>query len=67
MSWSGWGSGQAKNPLVTVRKLKFDETEMAYLEADEIRPLLDALAAEDSDAGLIADVCLSTGARWGGG
>ncbi|MBA6092724.1 tyrosine-type recombinase/integrase [Pseudomonas monteilii] len=38
---------------------------LAYLEADEIRPLLDALAAEDSDAGLIAEVCLSTGARWG--
>lgn len=41
------------------------ETEMAYLEAAEIRPLLDALAAEQSDGGLIAEVCLSTGARWG--
>ncbi|MBK0058238.1 tyrosine-type recombinase/integrase [Pseudomonas sp. S44] len=57
--WSG------ENPLSAVRKLKFDETEMAYLEADEILPLLEALTAEDSDAGLIAEVCLSTGARWG--
>ncbi len=59
------GEWTGENPLATVRKLKFDETEMAYLESDEIRPLLDALAAEDSDAGLIAEVCLSTGARWG--
>ncbi|MBH3375292.1 tyrosine-type recombinase/integrase [Pseudomonas juntendi] len=59
------GEWPGENPLATVRKLKFDEAEMAYLEADEIRPLLDALAAEDSDAGLIAEVCLSTGARWG--
>jgi len=47
--WPGWG-WTGENPLAVVRKLKFYEGEMAYLEADEIRPLLDALAAEDSDA-----------------
>lgn len=57
--WSG------QNPLANVRALKFDETEMIYLDVDQIRPLLDALAQEDSDAALIAEVCLATGARWG--
>lgn len=59
------GEWTGENPLAMVRKLKFDEAEMAYLEAEQIQPLLDALAAEDSDAGLIAEVCLSTGSRWG--
>lgn len=59
------GEWTGDNPLALVRKLKFDEAEMAYLEVDDIRPLLDALAAEDSDASLIAEVCLATGARWG--
>ncbi|WP_419737528.1 phage integrase [Pseudomonas sp. COR18] len=59
------GEWVGENPLAMVRKLKFDEAEMAYLEVDDIRPLLEALAAEGSDAGLIAEVCLATGARWG--
>lgn len=59
------GEWAGENPLSMVRKLKFDEAEMAYLEADDLQPLLDALAGENSDAGLIAEVCLSTGARWG--
>ncbi|MDC0686189.1 tyrosine-type recombinase/integrase [Mitsuaria sp. RG] len=57
--WSG------ENPLAKVRKLKFDEAEMAYLDAEQIRPLLDALGHRDADVRLIAEVCLSTGARWG--
>lgn len=59
------GEWLGENPLAKVRKLKFDEAEMAYLSADQIPELLQALAAEDSDAGLIAQVCLATGARWG--
>lgn len=59
------GEWTGENPLALIRKLKFDEAEMAYLEADEISSLLGALALEESDAGLIAEVCLSTGARWG--
>lgn len=57
--WSG------ENPLDMVRKLRFDEPEMAYLSGDQINALLTALAATDSDVGLIAQVCLATGARWG--
>lgn len=59
------GEWDADNPLDKVRKLKFDETEMAYLLADQIHLLLSDLATRDSDAGLIAEVCLATGARWG--
>lgn len=57
--WSG------DNPLAKVRKLKFDETEMVYLTSEQIKALLDDLASRDSDASLIAQVCLATGARWG--
>ncbi|WP_339433292.1 phage integrase [Pseudomonas sp. EA_65y_Pfl2_P78] len=59
------GEWDADNPLGKVRKLKFDETEMAYLLAEHIQELLCDLAKRDSDAGLIAEVCLATGARWG--
>lgn len=59
------GEWKGENPLAKIRKLKFDEAEMAYLSVDQIPELLQALAAEDSDAGLIAQVCLATGARWG--
>jgi len=59
------GEWDADNPLGKVRKLKFDETEMAYLLSEQIQQLLGDLATRDSDAGLIAEVCLATGARWG--
>ena len=60
------GEWAGDNPLAKVRALKFDEAEMAYLEIEQIRPLLNALAAEEtSSAALIAEVCLSTGSRWG--
>lgn len=57
-----WGSD---NPLTGVRKLKFDETEMVYLLTEQIEALLGDMANRDSDACLIAQVCLATGARWG--
>ncbi|WP_438307458.1 phage integrase [Pseudomonas guariconensis] len=59
------GEWTGENPLAKVRKLKFDETEMVYLDSGQIEPLLDALGAEDADVRLVAEVCLSTGARWG--
>lgn len=59
------GEWAGDNPLARVRALKFDETEMAYLSAEQMVELLQALILEDSDAGLIAEVCLATGARWG--
>jgi len=59
------GEWTGDNPLAKVRSLKFDEAEMAYLSAEQIQDLLEALAAGESDAALIAEVCLATGARWG--
>jgi site-specific recombinase XerD len=56
--WSG------ENPLGKVRGLKFDETEMAYLSADQINPLLADLDSRSIAAGVVARVCLATGARW---
>ncbi|MBS7559373.1 tyrosine-type recombinase/integrase [Pseudomonas sp. RC4D1] len=57
--WSG------ANPLAKIRKLKFDEAEMAYLVAEQIPGLLRGLGDETAHVRLIAEVCLSTGARWG--
>ncbi|WJM90969.1 tyrosine-type recombinase/integrase [Pseudomonas brenneri] len=59
------GEWEGDNPLANVRKLKFDETEMVYLVAEQITALLDDLKARDSDSALIAELCLATGARWG--
>jgi integrase len=38
---------------------------MAYLTTEQIGALLADLGGRESDAGLIAEVCLATGARWG--
>ncbi|SED87019.1 phage integrase [Pseudomonas costantinii] len=59
------GEWETDNPLAKVRKLKFDETEMVYLLDDQIVALLGDLHQRDSDACLIAQICLATGARWG--
>ncbi|HCF4327088.1 tyrosine-type recombinase/integrase [Pseudomonas aeruginosa] len=59
------GEWTGDNPLAKVRALKFDEAEMTYLSGEQIAELLQALAAEESAAALIAEVCLATGARWG--
>lgn len=56
-----WSGG---NPLSNVRGLKFDQTEMAYLATEQIFPLLSKLDECPSDVGVIARVCLATGARW---
>ncbi|MDD2101243.1 phage integrase [Pseudomonas putida] len=58
------GEWQGDNPLGKMRALKFDETEMAYLSAAQIPPLLANLDSSSKAAGLIARICLSTGARW---
>lgn len=58
------GEWKGENPLGKVRRLKFDEPEMAYLEKDQIQPLLNALDKISVSAGVVARVCLATGARW---
>lgn len=56
--WSG------ENPLKKVRALKHDEAEMGYLSAGEIPILLAKLDRHPSTVGMVARVCLATGARW---
>lgn len=58
------GEWAGDNPLGRVRALKFDETEMAYLTAEQIPTLLDELDYRSPAAGMVARICLSTGARW---
>ena len=58
------GEWKSENPLGKVRRLKFDEPEMAYLDKDQIPPLLNALDRISVSAGVVARVCLATGARW---
>lgn len=57
--WSG------DNPFSKIRKLKHKETELTYLEDEQINRLLTALDLSDSHAKITARVCLSTGSRWG--
>jgi integrase len=58
------GKWDKENPLRKVRSLKFDETEMSYLSLEQIQLLLAHLDQIPSDVGLVARVCLATGARW---
>ncbi|MEJ1226521.1 tyrosine-type recombinase/integrase [Pseudomonas sp. CCNWLW56] len=58
------GEWKGENPLGKVRGLKFDETEMAYLEPDQIKLLLDDLDDRSPTTGVVARICLATGARW---
>lgn len=58
------GEWKGENPLGKVRRLKFDEPEMAYLEKGQIQLLLNALDRISVSAGVVARVCLATGARW---
>ena len=58
------GQWEGENPVSKVRALKFDETEMAYLEAEQISVLLADLDNRDIATGVVARICLATGARW---
>lgn len=50
-----------KNPFHEVKRLKAEQTEMAYLSQDEITRLLGLLSGDDLKAVM---VCLATGGRW---
>lgn len=53
------------NPLKNIRKFKIHETELAYLNSEEMLLLLETLKeGKNPHAYLIAKICLSTGARW---
>ena len=55
------------NPLAKVRPLRLQERPLSFLSAPQIKEVLDALDARDRTPGigLVARVCLATGARWG--
>jgi len=60
------GEWNSTNPLRKVRQIKTDQTELAYLTLEQIEQLLIELdnAPKNKDAGIVARVCLATGARW---
>lgn len=55
------------NPLINVRPLRLQERPLSFLSSHQIKQVLDALDQRTTSPalGLIARVCLSTGARWG--
>ncbi len=59
------GHWDKANPIEGVRRIKQDERELEYLTHEQINELLAELDKSDSDARVIARVCLATGARWG--
>jgi integrase len=58
------GKWDKENPLQKMRALKYDQTEMSYLSHEQIHLLLTHLDQIPTEVGLIARVCLATGARW---
>ncbi|MEW6995976.1 tyrosine-type recombinase/integrase [Colwelliaceae bacterium MEBiC 14330] len=55
-----------RNPIKSIRALKYKQPEMGYLEPEEINLLLEELKkSRNEDAYLVAKIALSTGARWG--
>ena len=59
------GKWKYANPIEGISKFKIDETELAYLELEEIDAFLRELRKIGYDEVVtIAEVCLSTGARW---
>lgn len=58
-----WNS---ENPLGEVRAFKVQETELSFLNRDQIIRLLAAMKpSRNPHVELISRICLSTGARWG--
>lgn len=58
------GHWEHKNPIANVPKFKLSEPELSYLEEHEYDALLTILKRLDGEVALIAETCLSTGARW---
>ncbi len=53
------------NPVGKVRQLKVGDSELSYLDAEQVRTLLDTLREFPAPDGLrVTQLCLATGARW---
>nr|WP_086931432.1 tyrosine-type recombinase/integrase [Agarilytica rhodophyticola] len=59
------GELKYESPIAKIKKLKDSKKpKVRCLDIGEIRKLLHALESRESDAHIIAKVCLATGARW---
>lgn len=56
---------EGKNQFTGIKLIRLHQSKTVYLTTDQIKKIFSYLAKSDSDAYLIALVCLSTGARWG--
>lgn len=60
------GLWKKNNPLKLLRPFKLQERELSFLSQNEIKVLLNELdGSKNIHLGIIARVCLATGARWG--
>ena len=55
-----------RNPLRTIKAIRIDESELTFLDEDEINELFSAIKQTSTNPHvyLIAEVCLATAARW---
>lgn len=61
-----FGEVDYPNPLATLKPLKLQENELAYLDHDQIAALFDTLRQMPHvHVELISAICLATGCRWG--
>jgi len=56
---------EGKNHFSLIKQIKLHQSKTVFLTTDQIIKLFSYLQKSDSDAYLVAYVCLSTGARWG--
>ncbi|MDG6263658.1 tyrosine-type recombinase/integrase [Glaesserella parasuis] len=54
-----------ENPVSALTKLRENEPDIFFLRSEQIPPLLKEIDALNYDAGVMARICLATGARWG--
>lgn len=54
-----------KNLFSSIRQIKLSEPKTTFLSVDQIQKLFSYLEKSESDAYLVALICLATGARWG--
>lgn len=60
------GAYLGENPLKGIRQVKVDETELSFLEIQQVRQLLnECRRSVNSHVYPVALICLATGSRWG--
>ncbi len=59
------GQYDGKNHFSAIKQIRSSEPKTVFLSTDQIKKLFSYLEKSDSDAYLVALVCLATGARWG--